>query len=239
MSAALRANRPAKRIPPWRSTIGLKVIMAASGAGLVLFVLQHMVGNLQVFAGPDVYNDYAAFMQGLGAIKWGARGLLLVALVLHVASAVALSRRNRAARPQAYSGGLATKATSVHARWMLGSGLVVLTYLAYHIAHFTLGVVHSEHFGAIDSLGRHDVYDNFVLSFQNPVITTLYCVANVALASHLAHAVTSTFRTLGISQARLKSPLAKVGPAIGVTVAAGNLAMPLACLLGFLQPVGY
>ena len=222
MSAALRANRPAKRIPPWRSTIGLKVIMAASGAGLVLFVLQHMVGNLQVFAGPGVYNDYAAFMQGLGAIKW-----------------VALSRRNRAARPQAYSGGLATKATSVHARWMLGSGLVVLTYLAYHIAHFTLGVVHSEHFGAIDSLGRHDVYDNFVLSFQNPVITTLYCVANVALASHLAHAVTSTFRTLGISQARLKSPLAKVGPAIGVTVAAGNLAMPLACLLGFLQPVGY
>jgi succinate dehydrogenase / fumarate reductase cytochrome b subunit len=235
MSAALRA----KRIPPWRSTIGLKVIMAASGAGLVLFVLQHMVGNLQVFAGPDAFNDYAAFMQSLGGVKWGARILLLVALAMHVASAVALSKRNGAARERAYAGGLATKRTSVHARWMLGSGIVVLAYLAYHIAHFTLGVVHPEHFGAIDSLGRHDVYDNFVLSFQNPVITTLYCVANLALASHLSHAVTSTFRTLGLSQARTKAPFHKVGPAIGATVAVGNLAMPLACLFGILKPVGY
>lgn len=222
----------------WRTTIGLKVIMAASGAGLVLFVLQHMVGNLQVFAGPDVFNDYAAFMQSLGGVKWGARILLLAALVLHVASAAALSRRNAAARERAYAGGLATRVTSVHARYMLGSGVVVLAYLAYHIAHFTLGVVHPEHFGAIDSQGRHDVYDNFVLSFQNPVITTLYCVANLALASHLSHAVTSTFRTLGLSQGRTKAALSRVGPAIGITVAIGNLAMPLAALLGVLEPAG-
>lgn len=235
MSTAAKAKRTA----PWRSTIGLKILMAATGAALVLFVVQHMVGNLQVFAGQDAYNDYAAFMQSLGAIKWAARGGLLFTLGLHVWSAMELTRRNREARVHRYEGGLATQRTGLNARYMLGTGIVVLAFIAYHLAHFTFGVAHAEHFGAIDALGRHDVYGNFVLSFQNPVIVVLYCVANIALASHLSHSVTSIFRTIGVSRGKLKAPLHKVGPAVGIIVATGNLAMPLACLFGILQPVGY
>ncbi len=223
---------------PLTSTIGLKVLMALTGAILVLFVVQHMFANLQIFAGQDAFNDYAAFMQGLGNLLWVARLGLLAALGLHIYSAVTLSQRNQAARPQAYAA-LKTKRTTLHAQYMLYTGIVIALYLAYHLAHFTLGVAHSQHFGAVDALGRHDVYNNFVLSFQNPVITILYCAANIAVASHLAHSVSSMFRTLGISTGRFKAPLAKVGPAIGVLVGAGNLTMPLACLLGIVKPVTF
>lgn len=232
-------SRHVDELAPWRSTIGLKVLMAASGAALVLFVLQHMVGNLRIFAGQDAYNDYAAFMQGLGGIVWAVRLGLLGLIVLHVWSAMQLAGRNRAARPQPYAAGLQMRRTNMHARSMVGTGLVVLAFIAYHIAHFTLGIVHPEQFGRIDALGRHDVYSNLVVSFQNPVITTLYCVAMVALASHLAHAVTSMLRTLGLSQGRFAAGFARVGPAVGLTVAVGNLAMPLACMFGFVEPVGY
>jgi succinate dehydrogenase / fumarate reductase cytochrome b subunit len=223
---------------PWLSTIGLKILMAVSGFVLVGFVLGHMAGNLQIFAGQDVFNDYAAFMQGLGGLLWAARLGLLAALGLHVGSAVKLTARNLAARPTRYEG-LKPARTSMHARYMMWTGVTILLYLGYHLAHFTIGVAHPEHFAGVDALGRHDVYNNFVLSFQNPVITILYCAANLAVASHLAHAVTSIFRTIGLSRGALKSPLHKVGPAIGIIVATGNLSMPLACLFGIITPVGY
>ena len=37
----------------WDSLIGKKVVMAVTGAVLVLFVLAHMAGNLKIFAGPE------------------------------------------------------------------------------------------------------------------------------------------------------------------------------------------
>jgi len=217
----------------WSSTIGLKVAMAVSGLVLVGFVLQHMVGNLQVFAGRDVYNAYAEFMQGLGAIKWGARFFLLGMLVVHVGAAVALTKRNLGARPQRYAG-LKSQRTSPYAKTMAYTGAVVLAFIAYHLAHFTLGAVHTEHFGALDAQGRHDVYTNFVLSFQNPVIMVTYLVSTIAVAAHLAHATSSMFRTLGLSTGRLKQPIAMVGPAVGIAVALGNTAMPLACMMGII-----
>ena len=215
------------------STIGLKVAMAASGAGLAAFVLFHMLGNLTVFAGQDTYNAYAAFLQGQGGLLWVARLGLLGLLVVHVACAINLSARNRAARPTAYAE-LRTQTTSWNAKLMLHTGIVIAAFIAYHLAHLTLGVVHPEHFDAVDAQGRHDVYLNFVESFKNPVIAITYVVANVAVASHLAHATSSMFRTLGLSVGGWRRPMSYVGPAFGTVIGIGNLSMPLAGLLGAL-----
>lgn len=215
----------------WTSTIGLKVAMAVSGVALVGFVLGHMVGNLQIFAGRETYNAYAHFMQSLGGALWAVRLGLLGLLVLHVGAAVVLSRRNMAARPQRYAT-KRTARTTPYAKTMLYTGFVVLAYIAYHLAHFTVGIAHPEYFDAVDVLGQRDVYTNFVISFSNPVIMLTYVVANLAVAAHLAHATSSMFRTLGLSVGRLKAPLATVGPAIGLAVGIGNLSMPLACFLG-------
>lgn len=210
------------------STLGLKVAMAVTGLGMVGFVLVHMAGHLQVFQGKDAYNAYAAFLQGLGGIKWAARLGLLAILVVHVVSAVKLAARNVAARPSRYAT-LRARASTWYGRNMILTGWVVLAFIAFHLAHFTGELVAYEPLK--DALGRRDVYTNFVHSFQNPLITATYLFAVAAVSFHLAHAVGSMFRTLGLAQGRFKEPLHKVGPAIGLVTGLGFAVVPLACLL--------
>jgi succinate dehydrogenase / fumarate reductase cytochrome b subunit len=219
----------------FRSTVGLKIVMAVTGLLLLLFVLQHLVGNLKVFGGQDAFNAYAEFMQGLGVIKWGARFGLLGVLVVHVAAALKLRARNAAARPSRYA--VQRPSTSTwYGRTMMVSGLLVLAYLAYHLAHFTGEIVNYEPLtvrGADGQLHR-DIYTNFVRSLSNPLIGGFYVLGNVALALHVAHGASSMLRTLGLSQGRFRSALEKAGPVTGLLLGAGNVSMPLACMAGII-----
>lgn len=213
----------------WASTVGLKVAMAVSGLLLLLFVVQHLVGNLKVFGGQDEFNSYAEFMQSLGLIKWGVRFGLLALIGIHVAAALKLRARNAAARPSRYA--VERPRTSTwYGRTMMITGVIVLVYITFHILHFTAEIVYYEQM--LDAQGRRDIFTNFVQSFQNPLIVAIYVVGNVALAFHLAHGASSMFRTLGLSQGRFKRPLGLVGPVLGLVLGAGNVAMPIACMLG-------
>ena len=237
MSSAPPFDRVAKALT---STLSLKIVMAVTGVLGVGFVLFHMLGNLQVFLGRDAYNDYAEFMQGLGAVKWVARLGLLTILAGHVGAAIALVQRNQKARPDRYADGLKRRETSIAAMYMAELGFVLLVYIVYHICHFTLGVVHTT-FGGIDyyaleQMGeagmRHDLYSHFIASFQQPLIACLYITASIALAAHLAHGATSMFKTVGIATGKWKPVFEVVGPALGVVVGLGNISMPLAIWAG-------
>ncbi|MFO7563086.1 MAG: succinate dehydrogenase cytochrome b subunit [Enhygromyxa sp.] len=223
------------------STISLKIVMMVTGILGAGFVLGHMLGNLQVFLGRDVYNDYAEFMQGLGGLLWLVRGGLLTILVLHVVAAVALFRRNAAARPERYAG-LKQRNTNLAAMYMAELGIVLALFIIYHILHFTVGVVSVE-FGEInyyeleqvtDAGARRDLYSHFIVSFQNPWVVLFYVLGNVALAAHLAHGVTSAFKTASIAIGRWKPPFEVLGPAFGVIIGLGNISMPLAVWAGFI-----
>jgi succinate dehydrogenase / fumarate reductase, cytochrome b subunit len=229
-------SAPSTSRQAFRSTVGLKIAMAVTGLLLLLFVLQHLVGNLKVFGGQEAFNAYAEFMQSLGLIKWGARFGLLAVLAVHVVCALALRARNAAARPTRYA--VHTMRTSKwYGRTMMVSGVIVLVYLAYHIAHFTGEIVNYEQLQVrgVDGLLHRDIYTNFVRSLSNPVIGGFYIVGNVALALHLAHGASSMLRTLGLSQGRFKPSMEKVGPVLGLLVGAGNVSMPLACMVGLLS----
>lgn len=216
----------------WTSTIGLKFLMAVTGLAMVGFVLQHMTGHLQVFAGKDAYNSYAAFMQGLGPIKWGARAGLIGVIVVHIACAVKLTARNMAARPNRYEALKAQRSTP-WGRSMILSGWVILAFILFHLAHFTFEVVLWD--DLYDAQGRRDVYTNFVHSFQNPIVTLTYLLSVLAVSLHLSHAVSSMFRTLGLAKGRFKDGFEKVGPAIAVVSGVGFAMVPIACLLGLVS----
>ncbi len=224
-----------ERPQPLGSTIGRKVVMALSGAVLVGFALAHMAGHLKVYAGRDDYNAYAAFLQGLGGLKWLVRFGLLAALVVHVRSGLTLAARNKGARPHAYAVKRAQRSTP-YGRTMLLSGLVFVAFLIYHLAHFTLGWVHPQYFALKDALGRTDVYGNFVRSFQSPIITGTYVIATAAVSMHVAHAASSVLRTLGISSGALRRSCERVGPALGVLLFVGFASVPVACLLDLVKP---
>src|SRR6202035_5418336 len=93
----------------WSSVIGKKVVMAMTGAVLILFVIAHMAGNLKIFSGPTEINDYSRFLREVGypelaygQLLWIVRIVLLVCAVLHVTAAVQLTRMNWQARPIGY-----------------------------------------------------------------------------------------------------------------------------------------
>ena len=52
-----------KALTLFDTTIGKKAVMAVTGLILFGFVIGHMLGNLQVYLGPEMLNAYAAKLQ--------------------------------------------------------------------------------------------------------------------------------------------------------------------------------
>ena len=216
-----------------KSSLGAKILMALSGVLLVGFVLVHMLGNLQIFLGPEPYNAYAHFLKGTPELLWTARLGLLAASGVHIACGIRLSRLSQAARPRTYTQRRYRRATWT-SRTMAWTGLVVLSFIIYHLAHFTLGLTDPTHYGLLDPKGRHDAYSMFVYGFMNPYVSASYVVAMVLLGLHLEHGVSSLFQTLGLNHPRFNPLLNRVGPAFAVLVVIGNCSMPLAVQLGYI-----
>jgi succinate dehydrogenase / fumarate reductase cytochrome b subunit len=216
-----------------KSSLGRKMVVAVTGLMLIGFVIAHMLGNLQLFAGPEVLNAYAAKLQSLGPILWGMRLGLLGVFVVHVGLALKLASENQAARPQGYVGAVGKVQSSTASRTMVLTGAMVLAFVAYHLAHFTLGVAHPSHSDVgVDALGQHDVYAMVVAGFSSPLVSTLYLIAMALLALHLHHGVASTLRTLGFENPRWTPTLRKGAAGLAWIIFLGNASMPLAVLAG-------
>ncbi len=220
------------------SSVGAKVIMAVTGVALVAFLIGHMVGNLQVFAGPDKLNAYAEWLHEHVKLLWTVRlGLIAVALV-HIYSSLRLTLLNRAARPISYAMHKPVKST-FSSRWMFVTGFLVLAFLIYHLLQFTFVALNPEYAQLVDGLGRKDVYSMVVLGFQNVWVAGSYVIAMVLLGLHLNHAVASMFQTLGVNHPRYNGILHSLGPIAAIVIAVGNITMPVAILLGYVKlPTG-
>lgn len=225
----------------WRSNLFQKWLMAISGLLLVLFLLGHLSGNLLVFLGPEHINEYAHGLRtmGHGMVIWIVRLGLLSFFVLHVTSAITLSRRNREARPQKYHK-VESRASTLASRTMLYSGLLLLSYALYHLAHFTWGAVHAEHYAkaTFPLPGGElvpDVYSMVVSSFQQPLICVMYLLSMIMVGLHLNHAIASAVQTLGATNRRIVPLFRVLGPGLSVLIALGFSSVPLAIILGFVK----
>ncbi len=211
--------------------------MAITGCALFVFVVGHLIGNLQVFLGWEAINRYGSFLQNMGELLWVARIGLLVMVVLHIISAVRLTAENRAARGQAY---VAYKpvGSSYASRTMMMSGLIVAAFIIYHLLHFTvqtraINLTGQDFHGLIDVKGRHDVFAMMVTGFSNVWVSLFYIVAMALLCLHLSHGVSSMFQSLGWKKACYKPLLDRGGRILAVAIFAGYVSIPIAVLLGY------
>jgi succinate dehydrogenase / fumarate reductase cytochrome b subunit len=211
------------------SSIGRKVIMAVTGAILFGFVLAHMLGNLQVYLGPEAINNYGVFLrQALhGTGIWIARAVLLSAVLLHIWSATSLTLESRRARPEGYRVEK-WKESTYASRTMRWGGVILLLFIIYHLLHFTTGTVHQ-------TFIEGDVYHNFVAGFRSVAVSLFYIFAMLALGLHLRHGVWSMFQTLGVSHPRYMR-IVHVGAWIfAAVIVIGNISFPLAVLAGIVK----
>jgi len=211
----------------FRSSIGKKVVMAASGAVLFGFVLGHMLGNLQVYLGPAALNGYAEKLRHLGPLLWAVRAVLLAAVTLHIASAYSLTRMSQAARPVGYRE-RENRESTYASRTMRWGGVILLLFIVYHLMHFTFGNAHP-------NFVHGDVFHNFVVGFQNVWVSAFYILAMVALGFHLYHGVWSMLQTLGLSHPRYDHLRHAFATLVAVVVVAGNVSFPLAVLSGLIH----
>lgn len=227
------------------TSIGLKIVVALTGAGLLGFVIVHMLGNLQVFLGQDVLNSYGKKLHDLGPGLWVARFAMLGMIVAHVGAAMRLTAMNKAARPVGYVHESTVQA-SYASRTMIFSGMLILAFVAIHIAHFTLPVTASamsvQQTAVHNGQPMHDVYTMVVSAFDPRrgglsayLYVAIYVASNLVLGFHLAHGVGSLLQTLGLNGKRYRNLTKLAGPAVGGLVVIGNLTIPLAILAGACQ----
>ena len=213
------------------TTVGKKVVMALSGLVWFGFALAHMAGNLQVFLGAEVYNNYSVGLHAMPELLWLARTILFVAFVLHVGTAMRLVTQSAAARPVPYRK-VARRKASFAGLTMIFSGLTLLFFILYHLAHFTFpGVA----MGAYEHQHYTMVYSNFVNGFSIPWVVALYVAAMISLGLHIYHGSVSLFQSLGVSHPRRNVAIRQGAQFFALIITVGNIILPLSVLLGLVR----
>ena len=223
----------------YRSSVGKKFVVAASGLLLVLFVVGHMLGNLKTFLGFEpgtnlhALDHYAQFLRsmgsemfGLGTLLWLVRGGLLLVLCAHVATVIALRRQNQAAHGPGQYRKQRFGVASYAARSMWLGGVLLFAFIIFHLLHFTVGVLPLHRFEE----GR--VFQNVSVAFGAWYLVLLYLGAMLLLGLHLFHGVWSVFQTLGIDSPQRNRGLRRFAMSLAFVVSLGFSVVPLALYLG-------
>ena len=233
----------------YRTSVGKKILMAASGLLLFGFIVGHMTGNLKMLQGcaPAEAGDHAAglsvpgqtcamdtyaeFLREVGyplvphgGLLWVARVALLGAVLLHINAAFQLWARSRAARPST-PGKTQNLSFSYASRTMRWGGVIILLFVVYHILHLTIGTVHTDFVPG-------GVYANYVTAFQSPLVLLFYIVAQAALCMHLFHGLWSVTQTLGANHPKYNPLRRPIAVGLSVVIFVGFLVPPVLVFAG-------
>ncbi len=212
-----------------RSTIGLKVLMAVTGFILFGFCVEHLVGMMLFFKGPEAINGYASLLRYSPVVLWTARTVILAAAGIHIWTATALVLRQWKARPIGYRQ-KQSRTYAYAARTMKYSGPFVLVFVLFHLAHFTWGLHVTP-----APYEEGNVNANIANSFQYGWVVLVYVVGTSLLGVHLLHGGHSMFESLGLRHPRFDRLIRTVVGAATLILIAGFVFIPCAI---FFQLVG-
>jgi succinate dehydrogenase / fumarate reductase cytochrome b subunit len=213
----------------WDITIGKKAVMAVSGFVLAGFVVAHLLGNLQIFLGPDRFNGYARALKSLPELLWAVRITLLVSVVLHIWSSIQLAVVKSEARPLGYVRSKSI-ASSYASRTMYMSGPIIAVFIIYHLMQFTFGV------GGTAYL-ESDPYGNVIHGFRVPAISLFYILAMGLLCLHLRHGLSSMVQTLGLHHPRYTPGLRALAVIVATLIFFGFVSIPIAVMTGVIPTI--
>lgn len=226
------------------SSIGRKYIMAATGAAMMGFVLVHLLGNLQIFLGKDIFNAYAHHLHALPfPIFWGFRLVLGLCAIVHIITAITLTIENIRARVAAYKIKKTVQA-SYASLTMPVTGALLLGFIVLHLLNFTVRTVPENYNSTIPEVSMtighaevttFDVYAMLISAFSKPWISGVYIVAMALLCLHLSHGFTSVLQTFGLRNEKWRKPLEYISTAYGWIMFLGFASIPAAILSGWIR----
>src|SRR5215470_4854715 len=200
------------------SSVGTKVLIGITGFALFLYLVIHIAGNLLVFFGPAVFNQYAYVMEERNPLLPIIEILLLLVFLVHIYKTIRMFLSNQAARPvkyqQKHSAGYTTR-KSFASTTMIISGLWLLVFVVIHAKTFRDGWGHQYEWPA----GGRDLYRQEMEVFSNPLVVGFYVLTMVIVGSHLWHGIGSSLQSLGLVHEKWTPRILAAGKVLAVLIA--------------------
>lgn len=212
------------------SSIGRKFLVAVTGLFLVLFLLEHLTGNLLLLLpdGGDTYNIYAHFLATFPALR-PLEIVLFLGFIFHIAYATIVTINNRKARPIGYAVSNAGANSSWISRNMAPLGLLLLVFLVIHLAGFfaKARITGDVSYVTINGTDMHDMYSLVKAKFEIWWYVAIYLIGFIVLGLHLWHGFQSGFRTVGLRHPKYLPVVKVVGTFLAVAFPVGFAVIPL------------
>ena len=212
----------------YQATIGKKAVMAVTGVILFGFIIGHLIGNLQVYLGPEALNDYGKFLHhSTHGLIWVFRAVLLASVLAHIVASIQLTVVKMQARPIGYVK-TGYSHSSYASRTMMWSGPIVAAFIVFHLCDLTWGNVNPV-------FKEGEVYANLIGSFSRWPVSLAYIVALTLLCVHLYHGIYSMFQSLGLSHPKYTPAIQRFAKVAAFLIWAGYVSIPVAVLAKVIQ----
>jgi succinate dehydrogenase / fumarate reductase, cytochrome b subunit len=206
------------------SSVGTKLLLGVTGLLLFAYLVIHLLGNLMVFAGQEIFNHYAHTLAANPLVVPAEIALLLFFLV-HIYKAVTMWTANHRARPSRYQKKTwagHTSRKSIASTTMIWTGLAILVFVVIHVAHIKYGAWYE-----IGEPPVRDLYRTEIEVFSSPIWVAVYVVAMVLVGFHLRHGFSSAFQSLGASHPIYTKRLIPLGTILAIIIAGGFAFIPI------------
>jgi len=170
------------------SSIGKKQIMALSGLFFCGFLCVHLIGNLFIYGGRDLFNAYVSHLHSLEIMIKAAEFGLAGCAIIHVCTAILLYIQNLNARPEKYVVYRAKGGRTIASATMPYTGMTILVFVIIHLISFKL----TDH-------THQTVFDIVTTTLSNASFFTIYLIGVMVVVFHTYHGVWSACQTLGLN----------------------------------------
>jgi len=224
------------------SSLGRKLVMALTGLFLIVFLLEHLIGNVLLVTsyedGGDAFNLYAHFMKSTLIIKIAEVGLF-AGFLFHIVEGIILIRKNRKARPQRYAVANKSNTTSSASKYMGALGIIILVFFIIHLNNFF-----RYKYLPTDSIPEHVVIDGVDMEdmaalaykdFESLGLVIFYVISMAVVGFHLWHGFQSAFQTLGLNHKKYTPLISGLGKGYSILIPLGLALIPVVIYIMNLQ----
>lgn len=212
------------RLRVFSSSVGMKILIGLTGLALFLYLLLHIVGNLLVFAGPELFNKYSHALITNPLIYPIEAGLVLI-FIVHIWQTVQMYFRDQAARPVKYEmkkyAGKPSRKTFASST-MIFSGLWLLVFVLIHVKQFKFGPE-----ALVPGTDVRDLYGLEMSNFASPLLVAFYVLSMLVVGSHLYHGAWSWSQSLGLDNPKWTPRILATAKTIAVLLAGGFIFIAL------------
>lgn len=193
-----------------QTPVGKKLLMAITGLGFCFFLLIHLMGNLTLYGGKELFISYVEHLHALGPLVFISEIGLLLFAIIHVSTGVILFLENLRARPVRYAVKKNAGGRTIGSATMPYTGFLILAFIILHLINFRF-IKQTPQF----------IFKSVSNTLSILPYDIVYIAAVILVALHVSHGFWSLFQTLGANHPQYMPFIQKAGIIFAFLIALG------------------